>query len=213
MILLRSVWKLQFKWLFQKLSLELLLLLFFQKKKSKLILNVRSSKNIKTEKFQKALISDLIINVKYRSFWVILIRIESAWSAYQAFKLFLWSWNSLAASTTDACACSFKAIYPEQGVPVSGERCLDNQRGVSLSRLKIYSISCMSRLKTMSHWAWINNNNLSRRKSITRLCNEEMIDYLLQFYNTNLILTHCSIRNWVKYFLIQRIIERIDKTH
>jgi hypothetical protein len=45
------------------------------------MLNARSSKNIKTEKSQKAFISDLIINVKYRMFWVILIEIESAWSA------------------------------------------------------------------------------------------------------------------------------------
>jgi hypothetical protein len=35
----------------------------------------------KSQRLQKALISDLIINVKYRSIWVILAGIESALSA------------------------------------------------------------------------------------------------------------------------------------
>ncbi len=101
--------------------------------------SVRSPKNIKTEKPQKALISDLIINVKYRSFWVILIEIESAWSAKQALKLFLKSCDQLAASTASVCALLFAqsqmSLYSKRSIPVSEERCLANQRDVSLSLL------------------------------------------------------------------------------
>jgi hypothetical protein len=47
--------------------------------------SARSSRNIKIlnilKELQKALISDLIINVKYRSFRIILAEIESAWLA------------------------------------------------------------------------------------------------------------------------------------
>jgi hypothetical protein len=38
-----------------------------------------------------------------------------------------------------------------------------------------------------------------------------MIDHMLQFYDTNLISTYYSIRNRFEYFLIQSMIEWIDK--
>jgi hypothetical protein len=46
--------------------------------------SARSRRTSKCEKFQRALISDLIINVKYRSFWVILEEIKSALSAQKS---------------------------------------------------------------------------------------------------------------------------------
>jgi hypothetical protein len=77
-----QAWKKSFLKLFQKFKV----LMFFDERTlnftSLLIFLVPARRrSSKSEKLQKALLSDLIINVKYRSFWVILVEIESAWSA------------------------------------------------------------------------------------------------------------------------------------
>jgi hypothetical protein len=41
---------------------------------------------------------------------------------------------------------------------------------------------------------------------------DQMIDHVLQFYDTNLISTYRSIRNRIEYSLIQSMIEWTDKT-
>jgi hypothetical protein len=42
---------------------------------------------------------------------------------------------------------------------------------------------------------------------------DQMIDHMLQFYDTNLISTYCSIRNRIENSLIQSMIDLTDKTH
>jgi hypothetical protein len=91
-----QIWKKSFLKLFQKFKI----LMFLGERTLKKINRLRVSELLhsltlslliflvfarwgtsKFEKLQKALLSDLIINVKYRSFWVILAKIKSAWSA------------------------------------------------------------------------------------------------------------------------------------
>jgi hypothetical protein len=71
---------------FDKRALSISFLMFFAAYLTSLFIFLmlacrRTSKSQLLKKLQKALISDLIINVKYRSIWVILAGFESVWSA------------------------------------------------------------------------------------------------------------------------------------
>ncbi len=109
------------------------------------------------------------------------------------------SWDQLAESTADACACSFKAIYSKQDVSVFEERCLANQRGVSLSVFNLNDNMKKSKKKILSeidHFSVKNSNSQWVTNEFNNKSNDFCSIFTVSFY---LMIT------WIVFKLIKKL--------